>query len=218
MLVNPDFAFIHFPKTAGKSLTKYFIEAWEDPIFGLVSPGQLREVSSVIRSGVTLRIGKGHENMYSTSLILREKGIKVENLRAIFVCIRNPYDIAVSTYFFMRETFFANRNNSRFRMAMEMSFEDFWCNDSSMVGPERWLTLNGTVLENQRFIRFESIRKELEVFENEFSFRKATLPHLNPTWRGEYLEYMSARAEEAIYRRFRYLFEAGYYRRESFNV
>ena len=216
MLINPDFAFIHFPKTAGKSLTRYFIEAWDDPIYGLVSRGQLQEVSSIMRSGVTLKVASGHENMRRTSMILRENGRRIENLRAIFVCIRNPYDIAVSTYFFMRDKFLANRNKLRFRMAVEMTFEDFWCNDPSAAEPERWLTLNGTVLENQRFIRFESIREDLEVFRNEFNFRTATLPHLNQSRRGHYLEYMNAKTEEAIYGRFRYLFEAGYYHRESF--
>ena len=217
MLINSDFAFIHYPKTAGKSLTRYFIEAWDDPIFGLVSAGQLREVSSVMRSGVTLAVARGHENMRRTSLILREKGRKIEDLRAIFVCLRNPYDIAVSTYFFMRDTFSENKNNVRFKMAMEMSFENFWCNDPSAAGPERWLTLNGKVLENQRFIRFESMQEDLEIFENEFDFRTATLPHLNPSRRGHYVQYMNTRAEEAIYQRFRYLFDAGYYHRQSFD-
>lgn len=217
MLINPDFAFIHFPKTAGKSLTKYFIEAWDAPICGFVSAGQLREVSKVMRAGVTLKVTKGHENMRRTSLILSAKGRKIENLRAIFVCIRNPYDIAVSNYSFMRETYSDNKNNDRFRMAMEMSFEDFWCNGPSSWESERWLTLYGSVLENQRFIRFEYIRGDLEVFEKEFNFRSATLPHLNASRRGHYSEYMTARAEEAIYQRFRHLFDAGYYHRESFD-
>ena len=52
MLINDEFAFIHFPKTAGKSLTKYLISAWKDPIYGLVSPGQLKEIEDVLRPGV----------------------------------------------------------------------------------------------------------------------------------------------------------------------
>ena len=216
MLVNDDFAFIHFPKTAGKSLTKYMISAWENPIYGRVSPGQMREVADVIRPGVTLELGVGHENIRRTSKILREMGRRIEDLRAVFVCIRNPYDIAVSTYFFMRETYAENRDKVRFKMASAMSFESFWENDISGAPPERWLTLQGKVLENQRFIRFESLAQDLSALSEEFGFREAMLPHLNRSQRGHYSEYMTPVAEEAIYRRFEYMFSAGYYKRESF--
>lgn len=216
MLVNEDFAFVHFPKTAGKSLTRYLIEAWRDPIYGKVSPGQLEEVASVMRPGVTLEVARGHENIRRTSIILRGMGRRIEDLRAVFVCIRNPYDIAVSTYFFMRETYARNSKSPRFRMAAELSFEDFWVNDISKSPPERWLTLNGKVLDNQRFIRFESLREDLEALAVEFNFRSAVLPHLNRSRRGHYSDYMTSRAEEAIFTRFEYMFRAGYYRRESF--
>ena len=217
MLINDDFAFIHFPKTAGKSLTKYLIAAWDDPIYGRVSAGQLRELADVMRPGVTLEVDRGHENIRRTSVILRERGRRIEDLRAVFVCIRNPYDIAVSTYFFMRETYIQNTTSLRFRMAAELTFEEFWKNDISKSPPERWLTLNGRVMANQRFIRFESLREDLAQLAVEFSFRDAELPHLNRSRRGHYGEYMTPVAEQAIYKRFEYMFTAGYYRRESFD-
>ncbi|MCY3813757.1 MAG: sulfotransferase domain-containing protein [Gammaproteobacteria bacterium] len=217
MLINDDFAFIHFPKTAGKSLTKYFIAAWDDPIYGRVSPGQVQELADVMRPGITLEVDRGHENIRRTSIIMREQGRRIEDLRAIFVCIRNPYDMAVSTYFFMRETYVQNAKSPRFKMAAELSFEEFWKNDISKTPPERWLTLNGRILENQRFIRFESLREDLALLALEFDFREAELPHLNQSRRGHYSEYMTPAAERAIYTRFEYMFEVGYYRRESFD-
>ena len=217
MLLNDDFAFIHFPKTAGKSLTKYLIAAWDEPIYGRVSLGQLRELADVIRPGVTLEVDRGHENIRRTAVILRERGRRIEDLRAVFVCIRNPYDIAVSTYFFMRETYMQNATSPRFKMAAELTFEEFWKNDISNSPPERWLTLDGRVMENQRFIRFESLREDLSSLAEEFGFRDAELPHLNRSRRGHYAEYMTPVAEQAIFSRFKYLFTAGYYHRESFD-
>ena len=218
MLVSKDFAFIHFPKTAGKSLTKYMISAWDGPIYGRVSRGQIKEVADVMRTDVTLDVARGHENMRRTSLILQSMGRDIHDLRAIFVCIRNPYDLAVSTYFFLRRAYTQNGGSERFRMAAQMDFSDFWCNDISTAPPERWLTLGGEVLPNQYFIRFESLREDLSSLAKKFEFKDATLPHLNRTTHAHYSEYMTNESEAAVYARFRYLFDAGYYERESFDV
>ena len=59
MLANDRFLFLHFPKTAGKSMAKYFIEAWDKPIFGRVSPGQMDELQDGATEGVTLEVGRG---------------------------------------------------------------------------------------------------------------------------------------------------------------
>ncbi len=217
MLLSKDFAFIHFPKTAGKSLTKYLISAWEGPIYGRVSPGQIREVADVLRPDVRLHVARGHENMRRTSLILQGMGRNIHDLRGIFVCIRNPYDLAVSTYFFLRRTYAENGGSERFRLASRLSFSEFWCNDISTAPPERWLTLGGEVLPNQYFIRFESLRQDLDFLSKKFEFKDATLPHLNRTSHAHYSEYMTKESEEAVYTRFRYLFDAGYYERESFD-
>ena len=131
MLFNDEFAFIHFPKTAGKSLTKYMIAAWNDPIHALVTPGQVEEIADVVRPGVQVEVARGHENIRRTSKILQGMGRRIEDLKAVFVCIRNPYDLAVSTYFFMREHYERNTSSKRFKMAAEMGFEQFWCNDIS---------------------------------------------------------------------------------------
>ena len=214
MLLNRDFAFIHFPKTAGKSLTKYMIQAWEDPIYGRVSRGQIAELADAVRPGVTLDVTHGHENMRRTAILLRGLGRRIQDLKAVFVCIRNPYDIAVSTYVFMRSTHKDNPNARRFRMASEMSFEDFWCSDLDNMPPEKWLTLNGQVLPNRRVIRFESLGRDLATIATDFGFKDATLPHLNASKREHYSKYMTPRAEAAVFYKFRYLFEAGFYARE----
>ena len=156
--------------------------------------------------------------MRRTAIILGDRGKRIQDLRAVFVCLRNPYDIAVSTYFYMRENFPHNRYSTRFRMATEMGFEEFWCNDRSDSPPERWLTLGGTVLCNQRFIRFESIREDLRMYAEAFGFRATELPHLNRSGHGHYSDYMTDRSEEAVFQKFRYMFDAGYYARESFSV
>ena len=220
MLLNRDFAFIHFPKTAGKSLTRYFIEAWETPIEGWVSPGQVKEVANVVRPGITLNVGFSHASVRRAGRMLASRGQRIEDLRAIFTCIRNPYDLAVSTYYFMRNEYLAKsvegEERTHFRAAAELDFEGFWASDVDLAPPEFWMAIDGRVLPNQRFIRFESMVEDLRKFASELGFRHVQLPHLNRGQRGDYRNYMTPRAERAIYERFEFLFRPGFYDRESF--
>ncbi len=213
MLISDDFVFLHFPKAAGKSLTKYMISAWSDPIHGYVSKNQASELVDVMRPGVALEVTGGHETMRKAATVLRAQGRSIHDMRAVFVCIRHPYDIAVSTYFYMRETYPFNLENRRFRAAAEKTFEEFWLADVDNM-PQRWLTLNGEVLPNRRIIRFEHLRDDLDALSKEFNFRDAELPHLNPSRRQHYSAYMTSRVEAAISEKFRYLFDAGHYNRE----
>lgn len=215
MLISNDFVFLHFPKTAGKSLTKYMIGAWPDPIRGYVSKNQRGELADVMRPGVTFEVTGGHEDMRKAARVLRDQGRRIHDMKAVFVCIRNPYDIAVSTYFFMRETYPYNLGSRRFQAASEQSFEEFWLGDVDNM-PQRWLTLNGRVLANRRIIRYEHLLEDLDALSQEFGFRESTLPHLNAGNRDHYSVYMTPRAEAAIFAKYRYLFDAGHYVRETF--
>ena len=216
MLISNDFVFLHFPKTAGKSLTKYMIGAWSDPIRGYISKNQGRELADVMRPGVTLEVTGGHEDMRKAAAVLRDQGRRIRDMKAVFVCVRNPYDIAVSTYFFLRETYPYNLENRRFQAASEKSFEEFWLGDVDNM-PQRWLTLNGKVPANRRIIRYESLPEDLDALSREFGFRDSALPRLNVGSRDHYSVYMTPRAEAAIFERYRYLFDAGHYVRETFD-
>ena len=214
MLISDQFLFLHYPKTAGKSLSRYMLEAWPGPIHGYVSPGQVKELQPAMRPGVTLEVGRGHENMMQARRIAAARGTPLDTLRAIFVCIRNPYDLAVSTYFFLRQNYALHKGKPNFERANALGFEEFWC-ESSIASAESWLTLDGEVPSNQRLIRFEHMAEDLQACATEFAFNPATLPHFNSSKRDHYSEYIETPAcEAAVYRNFRYLFDAGFYQRE----
>ena len=216
MLFNDEFVFLHYPKCAGKSLTPYMIEAWRGPIYGLVSKGQVRELADVVRPDVFLEGLGAHQNLRQAKAFLAERGRRIEDFRAVFVSVRNPYDMAVSRYCYMRSTYEGNKDKPNFRMAHELPFEEFWTrrNYRANLG-DAFLTLGGTVLENQRFIRFEALEEDLEVIAEEYGFNPATLGHLNGTPHGHYSDFVrTPRCEQAIYERFRYLFDSGMYPRQ----
>ena len=190
------------------------IKAWRGPIYGFVSKGQMRELADVVRPDVFLEGTGAHQNVRKAKAILEERGRRIENYRAVFIGVRDPYDMAVSRYFFMRRTYKWNREKPAFRMAHELGFEDFWLNSRGSNLSKTFLTLNGTPLKNQRFIRFESLEEDLSSIAEEFGFGPARLEHLNSTSHDHYSNYVkTSRCEAAIYRKFRYLFDSGLYPR-----
>lgn len=215
MLIGERFVFLHVPKAAGKSLSRYMIEAWPGSIHGYVSPGQLLELRVVARPGVTLEVTYGHEDMAQTQALLGQSGRRIEEMEALFACVRNPYDIIVSTYFFMRRTFENNSHRRFFKMANKLDFEGF-CMHFEPRRIEAWLTLEGKRPSNLRLIRFESLTADLSAIAAEYGFNPAALPHLNRTDHGHYSGYIkSAECERTIYEKYRFLFECGLYRREA---
>ena len=216
MLFNDEFVFLHHPRTAGKSLTRYMIEAWRGPIHGLVSKGQLRELADVMRPDVFLEAVGAHQSIRRAKAILAKRDRRIDDFRAVFVGVRNPYDLAVSRYFTMRRTYKWNSHRPRFRMAHELDFEEFFLNTREKDLSSQFLTLDGALLENQRFIRFESLQEDVDAIAKEYGFNPAILLHLNSTPREHYSKYITtSQCERAIYDRFRYLFDSGLYPRLS---
>lgn len=215
MLIGERFVFLHVPKAAGKSLTRYMIEAWPGPIDGWVSKGQIAELRTVARQDVCLEVSSGHEGMRRAQIVLNERGKRVQDMSAVFVCVRNPYDMIVSTYFFMRRTFEHNRDRRNFQLANALEFEEF-CEQYEPRGMERWLTLNGRVPDNLRLLRFESLAEDVAAVAAEYGFNPTTLPHLNRTAHGHYASYVrTAACERVIYERYRYFFDSGLYERHD---
>ena len=216
MLWNSDFLFLHIPKTAGKSLTKAFVQLLDRPVTCVVSKGQIEELKDCDHAGLTIIEGRGHESMKPTRKILVEHKKEFETFKAIIVAIRNPYDLMVSNYFFMRKTYEHNKHRVNFRIAEENNFEDY----SQKVGfttIENWMTIDGKRPPNLRIIRFENLQEDLDNFSKEFKLNSVKLPHINPSSHDHYSKYLTKISEAAIYRKLKYLFDEGFYERHYFS-
>lgn len=215
LLIGERFVFLHVPKAAGKSLSRYMIEAWPGRVHGYVSTGQMLELREVARPGVTLEVTYGHEDMAQTQVLLGQRGRCIEDMAAVFACVRNPYDIIVSTYCFMRRTFKNNSHKRFFKLANNLDFEGF-CMQFEPRNITAWLTLRGKRPPNLRLIRFESLEADLSAIATEYGFNPAALRHLNRTDHDHYSSYIrTATCERAIYEKYWYLFDCGLYQREA---
>ncbi|MBX2882270.1 MAG: sulfotransferase domain-containing protein [Granulosicoccus sp.] len=215
MLWCNDYCFVHYPKTAGKSLTRFFVKAWERPINGFISKGQVKELADCELEKTNIVVGRGHENLVESQQIIKEDGKDIHAMKAIFVCIRNPYDLMVSNYHFMRETYKNNKDKANFIVAHNNDFDTF-CEEVGVSSPRNWMELDGKQPANLQVIRFESLNADLIANAEKYGYAAPEIDHLNSSKRGHYSEYMTSRSEKAIYEKFEYFFAQGYYERELF--
>ena len=217
MLWCDDFCFVHYPKTAGKTLTRFFVKAWPHPIAGYVSRGQLDELADCGLEKTGIVVGRGHENLADSERIIAEAGGDIRRMKGIFCAIRNPYDLMVSNYHFMRKEYRwkANRERPNFVIAHENGFADF-CEKVSVSSPRGWMELDGAQPENLQIIRFETLNADMLAYAEKFGYAAPTIDHLNASTRAHYGEYVCERSERAIAEKLAYFFEQGYYERERF--
>ncbi|HEX4079780.1 MAG TPA: sulfotransferase domain-containing protein [Rhizomicrobium sp.] len=241
MLFNDRLLFVHVPKTAGDSVTKFLIDNLPgrktlvegsnkpDPsvrlppvvIAKLHTKAFLKRWGLWLPASVATMEGERHARLHEIREIFAKLGRSLDDLRAIIVCVRNPYDLEVSRYHFLRLGYHGVRGVARGReqkIAIEGSFEEF-----ARTAPyhgrlpariEAWYELGGRMPANLRIIRFENLETDLHRAVGEFCPTRTGLPRLNATVHEPYSSYLSPAAEEAIYNKYRWLFDRQFYERE----
>jgi hypothetical protein len=241
MLFNDKLLFVHVPKTAGDSVTKYLIDNLpgrktlvegsdkSHPSVRLPPAviAKLRVKALLKRWGlwmpasVSIMEGERHARLHEARDMFAKLGCSLDEFRAIIVCVRNPYDLEVSRYHFLRLGYHGVRGVARSReqkIAIEESFEEF-ARSAPYHGHlpariEKWYELDGRMSGNLRIIRFENLEADLHRAVGEFCPTAAGLPRLNVTVHEPYSSYLSPAAEEAIYNKYRWLFDRKFYERE----
>ena len=212
MLFNRDFMFIHFPKTAGKSLTRYFLSSLGGVRYGRLSKGQFNEVNDLILPYDDIKLGRGHERIDEALEIYYSNGYSKDQLKAIFVCIRNPYDLAVSTYFYQKKNAHNHLDKKNFQMAAELNFKNYWLEifkEQPSTNHHAWYQNDDDI--PVKLIRFEFMEEDLLNYSKEFVFIHSKLPHLNKVERSHFSNYIDEELSEKLYQRFKYLFDLGGY-------
>jgi hypothetical protein len=214
MIYNDDVLFLHIPKTAGKSLALGLVETIRRPIVCRVPPGteaMLRD--NLDLEGVEVERSNGHENLRYAERTLPHRGRSVSDFKMILVVIRNPYDLMVSNYHFMRETYEHNSDKANFALAHQSDFETY-ASTVSFFPVERWLTTaDGTQPENLRILRFETLQADFSSALGELGHDAPDLPTVNVSEHDHFTTYLTPASELGIYEKFRYLFDQGYYER-----
>lgn len=211
MIWNNDVLFIHVPKTGGMSVTDFLERALEPPVFASVPPGHENSASLV-----TFVPGTRHERLYEAEKILASYGRDLSSFKVIIAGMRNPYEMEVSRFHHIKTHFF-DQPLINVNIIKNGGFEAF-VRDSNFYGKtppaiEEFYTLRGDYLPNLKPFRTEDIEGGLRSTLAGHADVSVPLPHINKTEHDDWRSFITPEAEEAIYTRFKWLFDHGGYAR-----
>ena len=225
MIFNDDILFLHVPKTGGMSVTRYLLDTLPKPLV-ITRPDDDPDVD---RLGITQVDGSRHESMAEARDILRELGRDIREFRMVLAGMRNPYDQEVSRYAFLRQGRHWESGPEQ-NLALSSDFETFAIGNWQAggrwdrYGPEAnrprlneirdYYMLDGALPDNLRVIRFEHLAEDLLGTLAAIGIIGAPeFPWDNRSDHRAYATYYSPAAEAAVYDRYRWVFDQGFYRR-----
>jgi len=215
MLYNARVLFLHYPKTAGKSASVYLCHNLERPIRGTVSPAQHGEIGLGPEDGVHLETGGGHGTLRRARREMEEAGYPFDALEEIVVVARNPYDLAVSKYHFLRASYESTpsvRDRPNFEIAHRAGNLAEFCRQVRVPDFSLYVAIDGAVPRGLRILHYESLTRDFAALLDRLGLPETKpMPHLNASSHGDYRALIDRETKRIIDERFAPIFDlAGY--------
>lgn len=215
MIFNDEVCFIHTPKTAGMSVSMTLLRLLRKPVCYLVPDNHAQEQELAI-PGVKVHQGLRHEDLAQARSALQRFDRKLADFDVVFTFIRNPYDLDVSLYHYLRLGHPWDKGEAQ-RIALEGDYAAF-AREAPFLGHrpsriERFYTLDGELLPNMKILRFENLDQQIKLHLGEYLPGFEAAPALNATRHKDYSSYLTRETEAAVYEKYRWIFDKGFYPR-----
>lgn len=213
MIFCEQVLFIHVPKTGGMSLTEYLLQVLPKPVYYSCPAGD----NQPARPGVIQILGLRHESLVEAKEVLLQRGCDICLLPLILAVLRNPYSLEVSRYANSQKRHSSNRVSNQ-QLAWGTDFQTFAVKSLDHGGPTRpiqcYFLLDGVIPPNLRILRFENLADDLRSALATVGINEAVeLPQNNVSVHAPFLSYYTRVAEEAVYQRYKWVFDQGFYSR-----
>jgi len=218
MLFNQDLLFLHVPKTGGMAVTNELLAILPKPIYYALPEGSKDKFHNPPQ--IIATPGKRHGNLRQAQEWISQYGKTLASFKKIVATVRNPYEMEVSRYFYLRLGHAWDKGQAQ-TIALENDFETFALK-SPYFGRkyshvESYFVINGVIPDNLAVIKNESLHSDLENVLSELNLTMdGPIQKLNGTQHDNYGQYITPEAEAAIYNRYQWLFDSGFYQRENF--
>lgn len=213
MIFSERLLFLHVPKTGGSSVVQFLLRVLPRPVHYSIPDRH----EAQIPAGVERFHGIAHEALAEARGILERRGVAMEELSAIVACVRNPYALEVSRYSFLRQDFNSYNHGSQQALALLGNFELFaTCSRPHGDRPlEAFYVLDGAPPVNLHILRLEEIDEALPrcLEAAGIEVDPESIPHHNRSRHEMFSAYYTAAAEEAVYQKYKWVFDSGLYPR-----
>jgi hypothetical protein len=213
MIFSRDVLFIHIPKTGGMSVSDYLLTVLPGPVY-YTHPGVQ---APRVEGRITELPGSRHETLEEAVTVVRQFGFDVRHFPVVLAVVRNPYDVEVSRYSYLRKDHPWDAGYNQ-QLALMSDFETFAVKSHHHAGPkrsvERYITLDGRVPANVRIARAETLEENIRAVLSDIGIDvHPDFPWSNRSDHDAAWSYYNAAAEEAVYEKYRWLFDEGFYPR-----
>lgn len=221
MIFSKDVLFVHVPKTGGMSVTSYLMDVLPPPVY-YVRPPDLSE-DFAHRNGVVPIVGPRHGSLPDASELARQQGLALSDFKLVISVLRNPYSLEVSLYHYLR-TGHPWDEGANQRLALTRDFTTFAAESSfsgETVSPlqshrplESYFYSEGEFPGNLSIARFESLEADVKRALSSVDIdTDLKFPWRNKSRHADFSSYYTKEAEEAVYRKYKWVFDAGFYER-----
>ncbi len=211
MIWNNAILFIHAPKTAGMSMTTLLCQSLEGPI-NVTGPYEQQHSEGK----VTYIPGKRHETLIDAASFLTYRNMCLEQFEKIFVVMRNPYELELSRYAYLKKNLPQDRGMAQ-NIALEGDFRNYLSKAPFFgMNPPRldlYYHFNGAMPDNLVILRHERLLLDLELHLALYLEAGYALPRENQSKHKGVNEMYDAEMEALCYDRHRWFFDKAFYPR-----
>ncbi|MDQ3090063.1 MAG: sulfotransferase family protein [Actinomycetota bacterium] len=213
MIFSDRLLFLHVPKAGGTSIVHCLMDVLPKPVYYSLPADH----PAVIPDGVHRFPGVAHETLEEARVVLARHDVKLEELPVVVACIRNPYELEVSRYSFLRGDLESYNHGAQQALALAGDFELFarYSRPHGTRPIETYFLLDGAVPANLRIVRLENIDAELaECLEAAgVDAGPTAVHHHNRSEHDSFTRYYTPAAEQAVYEKYKWVFSSGLYER-----
>lgn len=215
MLFNNDLLFLHVPKTAGMAVSAALARALAAPVYYAVQEGHGGDLAG--REGVQVLTGRRHQNLATVDDWFTHQGLphRVSGFRHVLVMVRNPYAMEVSRYHYLRKGHAWDSGRAQ-ELALAGDFPGFVAESSWWFDFRDYYTQGGVVPDNLRIVRQEALGTGIAFACGDAFVQPFATAAVNVSEHHDYHDYLTDALEPLVYRKYRWIFDKGFYSRECF--
>jgi hypothetical protein len=213
MIFCKQLLFVHVPKTGGMSVTKYLLGVLPPPVY--YTHPDCKEAYEA--DGIHHIPGLRHESMNEAKALLAKYGFDISEIPLILAGLRNPYSLEVSRYAYLRTGHPWDEGPNQ-DLALTADFTTFaresYDHMAGRTKLEDYFLLGGAFPSSLQVVQSENLSEEVEAALRKVDITtSAEFPWVNRSIHEDFLSYYTKEAEEAVYQRYRWIFDQGFYER-----